>query len=212
MEVCVRRPRMLEFQFNPDSHEYRHQGRIIPSVTQVIAGAGLCDFSFVDEDTRVHSMARGRSVHWMLQLEDEGSLNYRMIPKSLRGYRKAYRAWKCRSGFSVLWIEKRFVSPFGFAGTIDRTGSLPVTTMYRSSTSAVVDFKTGGIADWVRYQLCAYSLAIDARPGMARMIRRIALSLSPDGTYNVKEFPLSTWDSDLAKFMHALEEVKCRKR
>ncbi len=154
-------------------------------------------------------MKRGQSVHWMLQLEDEGTLNYRTVPNGLKGYRKAYRDWKRRSGFNVLWIERQFVSDFGFAGTLDRAGTFPATTMYGSGTSAVVDFKTGPIADWTRYQLAAYSLEVDARPAIARTVRRIALSLQPDGTYSVKEFPLCTWDGDIAKFMEALK--KCQK-
>ena len=197
--------------FNPETHEYRKDGKVVLSVTQVIAGAGLCDFSFVDEDIRVHSMKRGQSVHWMLQLEDEGRLNYRTVPNGLKGYRRAYKTWKKRSGFNPLWIEHQFISPFGFAGTIDRAGSFPATTMYGTGTSAVVDFKTGEIPDWVRYQLCAYSLAVDARTAIARTIRRIALSLKNDGTYKIKEFPLCTWDSDYSRFMRALQEVQCPK-
>jgi hypothetical protein len=193
--------------FSADTHEYFKNGELVLSVTQVLAKAGICDFSFVDEDVRVHSMNRGQSVHWMLQLEDEGALNYRTVPKGLRGYRKAYRTWKRQSGFNVLWVEKQFVSPFGFAGTIDRAGSFPATTMYLSGTSAVLDFKTGPIADWTALQLCAYSLAIDPRPSIARNIRRIGLQLKPDGTYRVREFPLCTWDSDMARFMAALKKV-----
>ena len=202
----------MTFEFNPETHEYRENGLIVPSVTQIIAGAGLCDFSCVEEEIRIRSMKRGQSVHWLLQLEDEGALNYRTVPKGLKGYRKAYRTWKRQSGFNVLWIERQFVSNFGFAGTLDRAGSFPPTTMYTSGTKAVVDFKTGEIADWVRYQLCAYSLEVDKRPAIARTIRRIALALKPDGTYKIKEFPLCTWDTDLAKFMEALEKWKSSSR
>lgn len=194
--------------FDAEKHEYRKDGIIVPSVTQVIASAGLCDFSCVAEDVRDHSIRRGQSVHWLLQLEDEGALNYRTVPKGLRGYRKAYRAWKKHSGFNVLWIERQFVSNFGFAGTLDRAGTFPSTTMYGSGTSAIVDFKTGDIADWTRYQLAAYSLEVDARPAIARTVRRIGLSLKADGTYKVKEFPLCTWDGDISKFMEALKKWK----
>lgn len=199
-------------EFDAEKHEYRHNGVIVPSVTQIIAFAGLCDFSCVAEDVRIHSMKRGQSVHWMLQLEDEGALDYRKVTRGLRGYRKAYRAWKKHSGFNVLWIERQFVSNFGFAGTLDRAGSFPPTTMYTSGTKAVVDFKTGEIADWTRYQLAAYSLEVDARPAIARTVRRIALSLKPDGTYKIKEFPLCTWDTDLATFMEALGKWKSSNR
>ncbi len=196
-----------EVDFDPERHEYRQNGIIYPHVTKVIARSGKCDWSCVDEELRLHSIKRGQSVHWLTQLEDEGALDYRTVPKGLRGYRKAYRTWKRQSGFNVIWIERKFISRYGFAGTLDRAGSFPATTMYGSGTSGVVDLKTGDIADWVRYQLCAYTLAVDPRPAIARTIRRIALRLCADGKYRVKEFPMQTWDSDFAEFMKDLRRV-----
>jgi hypothetical protein len=191
-------------------HEYRRNGVIVPGVTKVIASRGKCDWSYVDEDIRLHSIKRGQSVHWLTQLEDEGALNYRTVPKGLRGYRKGYRTWKRHSGFFPIWIERKFYSHYGFAGTLDRAGSFPAATMYGSGTSGVVDIKTGEIYDWVRLQLCAYTLAVDPRPAIARTIRRIALRLKSDGTYRVKEFPMQSWDSDFAEFMKDLREMACR--
>jgi hypothetical protein len=198
------------FDFNPSKHEFSRDGVVIPSVTQVLARAGICDFSFVEEETRIHAMKRGTSVHWLLQLEDEGALNYRTVPRSLRGYRKAYRDWKRHSSFCPLWVECKFVSQYGYAGIIDRAGSFPATTMYLSGTNCVLDFKTGEIPDWVRLQLAAYALAIEPIIAVARNIRRIALTLSASGAYKIKEFPLCTFDSDIAKFMHALKGTQCQ--
>lgn len=196
------------FEFDQEKHLYTVAGKQVLSVTQVLAKAGICDFSHVDEEVRIHSMKRGQSVHWMLQLEDEGALNYRTVPRSLRGYRKAYKTWKQQSGFTPLWIERQFVSKFGYAGTIDRAGSFPATTMFGSGTSAVVDLKTGEIADWVRFQLCAYAASVHPNPYLARNIRRIAVRVNSDGTHRVKEFPLCTWDSDWAKFIEAKRKVE----
>jgi hypothetical protein len=202
--------RFPEVDFDPESHTYRKDGKIVPHVTQILAQSGRCDWSCVDEEIRLHSIKRGQSVHWLTQLEDEGALNYRTVPAGLRGYRKAYRTWKRHSGFNVIWIERKFISHYGYAGTLDRAGSFPATTMFGSGTSGVVDLKTGPIADWVRLQLCSYTLAVDPRPAIARTIRRIALRLSADGTYRVKEFPLSTWDSDFAEFMKDLKDMKAK--
>lgn len=192
-------------EFDPERHEYKRDGVIIPHVTKVLANAGKCDFSHVEEELRLHSLARGHSVHWLTQLEDEGALDYRTVPKGLRGYRRAWRAWKKHSGFCVLWVERKFISSYGFAGTVDRAGSFPATAMFGSGTSGVVDIKTGEICDYVRYQLCAYSLAVDPRPAIARTIRRVAVRLKSDGSYRVKEWPISTWDADFAEFMKDLK-------
>jgi len=188
--------------FDAAKHEYRTaKGVQVPSVTQVLARAGICDFSFVEEEIRIRSMARGTSVHWLLQLEDEGCLNYRQVPVGLRPYRKAYLEWKGRSGFIPHLIEYQFISHYGYAGTVDRFGCLV------NGTWAVVDFKTGEIPDWVRYQLTAYAMRMHHIPAVARAIRRIALALRADGTYSVKEFPRETWDVDWAKFMQSKKET-----
>ena len=197
--------------FDPETHTYRRNGLVIPHVTQILAASGKCDWSCVDEEIRLHSIKRGQTVHWLTQLEDEGALNYRTVPAGLRGFRKGWRQWKKHSGFNVLWIEKRFISHYGFAGTIDRAGSFPASTMFGSGTSGVVDLKTGEgdgyIADWVRFQLVSYTLGVDPRPAIARTIRRIAVRLQRDGKYRVKEFPMETWDTDFAVFMKDLRDV-----
>lgn len=191
-------------QFDPATHVYRdQQGIQKPSVTWILAQSGLCDFSFVEEEVRRQSMRRGTNVHWMLQLEDQGGLNYRRVPKKLRPFRKAYLTWRSRSGFVPWWIEYQFISPFGFAGTMDRFGYFPV------GDSAVVDFKTGDAAvqNWTRYQLAAYAVATHPKIAVARTRRRIGLALHSDGTYGVKEFPVSSFDCDWAIFMEAMKRV-----
>lgn len=188
--------------FDAAKHEYRNSlGTLVPSVTQILAKDGLCDFSFVEEEIRVRAMERGTSVHWLLQLEDEGALNYRQVPVRLRPYRKAYLAWKERSGFVPELIEYQFISHYGYAGTIDRFGVLA------NGTWAVVDFKTGEIPNWVRYQLSAYAMRCHKVPAVARTIRRIGLALRANGTYSVKEFPRETWDVDWSEFIAAKRRV-----
>ena len=190
--------------FNEENHLYSRNGVIYRSVTQVIADAGWCDFSFVEEDLIIHSMKRGKSVHWLLELEDRGALNYRTVPAALRGYRRAWLAWKRASGFVPELIEWRFISEFGYAGTIDRFGTLPPTEIYRTPTKAIVDIKTGPVAAWVALQLAPYALGVMRKLALARRIRRIGVELRKNGTYSTKEFPLASFDSDIAKFMGAV--------
>lgn len=143
----------MNVAFNPEKHEYRKNGSVILSVTQVLAKAGICDFSAVDEEIRIRSMKRGQSVHWMLQLEDEGALNYRTVPRPLRGYRKAYKLWKKRSEFHVLGIEESMYSTLGFAGTVDRYGTFPSAILNGHGSSAVwisrlARLQTGRATSW----------------------------------------------------------------
>lgn len=152
-------------------------------------------------------MARGTSVHWMTQLEDQGALNYRRVPKSLRGYRKAWNTFKEASRLNITGIEVQFVSRFGFAGIIDRTATFFSWGRNLVGT-AIIDIKTGPIAHHVRYQLVLYTVAAAGDdPQLARYIRRIAVRLKPNGTYAVKEFPISEWVTDWSEAMEAVRSV-----
>lgn len=175
-----------------------------PSITQVLAMSGIVDFSFVAEDIRTHALNRGKSVHWLLQLDDEGALNYRKIPRALLGYRRAYKTWKERSGFMPSLIEVPMISGLGFGGIPDRYGRFRLGSL----SGAVVEFKTGAIANWTRLQLAAQCILIQPNLALARTIRRIGLSLLPDGDYKVREFPLSDFDRDISKFMEVLKGVQ----
>lgn len=199
--------------FDSTKHEYRDsRGVHFLSVTQILSLAGLCDFSFVEEESRRLAMERGRSVHWMLELDDQGALDYRRVPLALRGYRKAYQAWRKGSGFKVEWIERQFISHLGYAGTIDRYGKFPKTALFPAGSRAVVDLKTGNsqVQDWVKYQLVMYAMRTHANPAIARLTRRIGLALHADGTYHVREFPVATWDTDWSIAMEAKRRVDVR--
>jgi hypothetical protein len=198
----------IPFTFDASSHTFLTDNGRRLSVTQILNKVGVCDFSFVKEETRLMSMDRGNSVHWLTQLEDEGSLNYRTVPKWLRGYRKGWNLWKKRSGFQVTSVESQFVSRFGFAGIIDRTGTFPPSVFLGAGTSAVVDIKTGPVADWVALQLCPYAVwAAGDNPAKAQYIRRIAVRLSEDGNYFIREFPLCCFKTDWAHFVHYLRRA-----
>jgi len=197
-----------EVKFDASTHTFTGLfGERVPSVTQILATAGLCDYSAVPQEYRDRGMRRGSSVHWMLQLHDEGALNYRTVPKSLRPFRKAYQTWKAGSGFHPIAIEFKFVWD-GYAGILDRAGSFPATSMFTDGSHAIVDFKTGTtMQEWVKYQLAAYAVGFMQDIKLARFIRRIALLLKPDGTYSVKEFPLSSFDTDWSTFCRAKEKT-----
>lgn len=194
--------------FDPETHTFtRDDGSRVLSVTQILQKAKICDYSAVPQEHRDRGMRRGTTVHWLTQLDDQGALDYRTIPKAMRPFRKAYRTWMQRSGFHCLLIEHQFIAD-DFAGIVDRAGTFPATTMFSNGSNAVLDIKTGTqIQDWVRYQLCAYSVGLEPRIQLAKFMRRIALLLKADGTYSIKEFPLCTWDTDWSTFQRAKEKA-----
>jgi hypothetical protein len=201
-------PALEQVSFDQETHIFRRSdGERVLSVTQILAKAGLCDFSAVPAEFRDRGLKRGTSVHWLTQLEDEGALDYRTVPKSLRPYRKGWNAFKAATGFHPIAIEFKFIFD-DFAGIIDRAGSFPPTSMFSGGTHAILDIKSGAaIPDHTRFQLCAYSVGFMQNIALARFVRRIAVRLTPDGKYSVKEFPLSSFDTDWSTFCRAKEKA-----
>lgn len=172
-------------------HRYYQDGVLFdgPSATAALSQCGLCDFSFVEEEIRERSMARGTSVHWLTRLHDEGALDYRRVPKALRGYRQAWIEFRRLTGFvpNPYWTERSFVSKLGFSGTVDRVGSM------FNMRFVTVDIKTGegDVPEWCRYQLSLYCEE-------TKTIERLGVKLHPDGTYRIKPFPFTTYHTDRA--------------
>lgn len=201
---------MILPMFDPVSHTYTDsRGKNLPSVTWILSNGGLCDFSFVKREARLNAMMRGKNVHWTLQLDDEGVLNYRTVPAWLRPFRKAYRAWKTASGFVPHHIEHMVVSPHGYAGMLDRTGSFPPTALFPLGSVAIVDLKTGDgkVQEWVKYQLAAYLMALHVQVAQCRRYRRIGVALHSNGLYSVREFPVATLSHDFATFMEKKRKI-----
>jgi hypothetical protein len=191
--------------FDPSTHSYSDEnGDQYPSVTTVLADAGVVDFSVVKQEIRERAMRRGTSVHFACQLWDENALEYRKVPKALRGYLKAWKEWRRASGFVPLVIEQPFISPHGYAGTPDRFGRFP------NGTTAVLDLKSGkgDVADWVRIQTAAYARWYQI--GSTLPPRRIGIQLHADGTYRVREFEPRTLQYDFSIFFASLTEWKGR--
>lgn len=181
------------------SHTYMVDGKPFsgPSVTQALAQCGLADYSFLDEEKRESCMARGTSIHWMCAIHDQGALNYRNLPHWMRPYRKAWMDFRKNTGFvpDMEWVEKSFVSPLGYCGTVDRKGH------FGNFVYSVLDLKTGNVPAHARYQLALYAKAI-------RVINRIAVALRSDGTYTAKIYPTKELEYDYAIGCEAVRRFK----
>ena len=161
-----------DLTFDEASHIYRHQGRIVPSVTQVLSI--LSDFSMVDPDRLEASADFGRNVHAAIDLENRGELDEETLDGELLPYLNQWRLFIRESGFKVTASEMRIHNKrFGYAGTCD--------TLVGQGSSWVLDLKTGGIPRSVGAQLAAYQMAIEPRPR-----RRLCLALKAD-SYALRE-------------------------
>jgi hypothetical protein len=159
-------------QFDAESHIYRFNGRIVPSVTQILSI--LNDFSMVDPERLEASADFGRNVHAAIDLDNKGELDEEALDGELLPYLNQWRLFLRESGFKVTASEQRiYHKAMGYAGTCD--------TLVGQNTSWVLDIKTGAIPRTVGAQLAAYQHALEPRPR-----RRLCLALTANN-YSLRE-------------------------
>jgi hypothetical protein len=169
---------VTELTFEADSHTYTFEGRMVPSVTQILAP--LSNLQMVDPGVLAAAGAFGTAVHRAAELDDLGELDEETLDPALDPYLAAWRRFS--KDHAVTWdlIEGRVHNKaMGYAGTVDRYGMV-------GRDDAVVDLKSSAILyPTVGAQLSAYAKAI---PGTTLLTKRIGVLLKPDGNYQAKTY------------------------
>jgi len=162
----------MTVQFDPVTHRYTVEGRIIPSVTQRITDAGL--LGSAAKFYSPESAARGTAIHQACADRDHG-LDVSAFAKGAHGgYLTSYIKW-C-DAIQPIWTSietPRYSAKYGTAGTADRVGT------FADGQPLVLDLKSGGRASWHSVQLALYDLLHDDLPPRKR--RRIVLYLRANG-------------------------------
>jgi hypothetical protein len=188
------------FVFDAERHIYTLDGRVLPSVTQILEATGLVDFSRVSEGVLSAAQWRGSAVHHACHLDDEGDLDESTVEPEHHGYLSAWRKFKAESGFVPEVIEQPAYSiAYGYAGIPDRIGAFRPAPL-----PAIVDLKTGAIQPSVRWQLAAYAHLHSILPHRPGVFKRIAVRLMPSGAYVVKFFSRADLARDFLVFASAL--------
>lgn len=186
--------------FEPGSHTYRLDGRLIPNVTRVIEP--LAELWRVPRDVLEAAQVRGTRVHKVCELEDLGTLDESSVNEALGGYLAGWRRFKAEHGFEPDLIETRIVNVARqYAGTLDRTGYMRVGTRRRY---VLLDIKSGILTECAGVQTAAYKagLPVGARAWPKPITLRAGVKLSEDGTYRLRIFDDD--DLDLAVFYSCL--------
>ena len=180
--------------FDESKHEYRINGRPVPSVTQVLKEAGLIDSTFFTPEAAL----RGQHVHTACALWDKGELDTCALDPVLVPYLEAWQKFRKESGVTPTIIEEPFCSlEHGFAGTIDRA-------WLDGKHFVVCDIKSGPLPDWLPLQLAGYSILINAFSGMG-------VELRDNGSYSVKVVNTVELFKARRRFLEALATVKKRR-
>lgn len=194
--------------FDEPTHTYRWQGRVVPSVTQVLDSC-LNSFAFVAENLLEAARDRGTYVHQLCELSDLGELDDDAERDG--EHWKRLLAWrKFCSDYGANWsaIETRgYSARFGYAGTVDRRGKLE---RHTGTRQWIIDIKSSASKSksW-GMQLAAYRQIATEEDVMSwALARRGTVQLLENGNYVFEEFTNpKDWDA-FASILTILDWIK----
>jgi CRISPR/Cas system-associated exonuclease Cas4 (RecB family) len=145
---------MSEIKFNAGNHQYILNGKIIPSVTEIIRLGGL--ISYNANTNNEWYMLRGKYLHQAIQLFLQDNLDRDALDPQLEPYLSGFEKFMSDTSMEIQGYEQPlYHSLYLYAGTPDIWGRL-------NGSTVVIDVKTGSPAKWHVLQLAAYAELLKA--------------------------------------------------
>jgi hypothetical protein len=201
-------PSRLDFE--PQTHTYRVDGLIVPSVTRLLDEAGLTvDYTAVPYRVREHARQRGLHVDSACDLYDEGDLDWASVHPECVGYVESWARFCAEEGYEPVAGQVPLYHPLGFAGTADSFGQL-------NGQWVVLERKaTARMSPLYGLQLAGYSQAPYAAPTGGGPLHpvpwgtpaRLGVQLKRDGSYLVVPYDDAT---DLSAFLGVVALARWR--
>lgn len=194
---------MLEF--NPENHEYKLDGIVIPSVTQILNILSDAIYSGIPVSVMLAAADRGIKVHLACELWDNDMLDEEQLDPALVPYLAAWKKFKAENGFTVFNNESKvYHETYNYAGQLDRTG-----TFKNKAELTMVDIKARAkLTAETGPQLAAYKDAFENQHG-EKIKKRFAVNLKNNGKYEMKEY---SDRSDLKTFLSCATIFQWRKK
>lgn len=163
---------MAELAFDEARHEYRLDGKPLPSVTQVLSI--LQDFGAVPAEVLERSAEFGTHVHQAVHLFNEGTLDEDALDPALVPYLSDWKKFLADTAATVQLSELRLADgKLGFAGTLD-------TVVKMVASPVLIDIKTGQVPRTVGPQLAAYQYLLKSN-NYGAIRRRLCVQLTGEG-------------------------------
>lgn len=106
--------------FDPETHTYRLDGRVVPSVTQILKGVYPGVYANIPPAVLERKARLGTAVHKAIELElDGGRLDWDNLHPEVRPYMLSWAKWWRRHSVTEGCSETQFYSSAGYAGTRD---------------------------------------------------------------------------------------------
>lgn len=171
------------WSFTEETHTFLDgNGSPIPSLTQILTGVGISDYSSVPGDRLEFKKNIGDAVHYGARYLDEGILDYDTIQPTWAKYLLAWENFKEATGFVCEGIEVPGVYSYSgmrFGCIWDRLGRFP-----GIKHRALVEIKCAYAEEpsW-RIQLAGQEMTIPKDGD--EYIARIACQLKPDANFKL---------------------------
>lgn len=161
--------------FEAGAHIYEADGVVVPSVSQVLELAGICDVSKIPLHYLERAGAVGTAVHQACEFLDQDDLDLESVAPEIVGYVLGYQRFREATGFTPIEIERQGVTDseprFGYC--VDRVGIL-------AGMSVILDIKTASKPHaWWGIQTAGYADALRFEG------ERAAVHVSKDGKYKL---------------------------
>lgn len=162
--------------FDEKKHEYKLDGLVIPSVTQIIKAAGLINLDYVGPQLLKEKADLGKKVHLTTELYDRDSLNINELHPTLKEYLDGWIKFKEDYNFTPTEIELMSAHHlYKFAGRIDRIGFI-------AKDLTLLDIKSGSKQKSNAIQTAGYALLYDQDKKKTEQIKkRMVVYLLPEG-------------------------------
>lgn len=178
--MAVKEPDGTGLVFNSGLHEYKYDGVVVPSVTQIINDHMGITLDFVKQ----RDLDRGTAVHKAIELYIAGTLDESSVMSELQPYLDAYKKWVKMRQFEASESELRVCNLMHkYAGTIDILGHMKE----HGNELCLIEIKTGATRRYQRLQTAGYAMAYTGEP---EKIHRYCVHLDKTGehrTYHQNE-------------------------
>lgn len=172
---------MVNFEYNDESHIYKLDGQITPSVTQVLKSVGIIDYSHIPAGKREASMRFGTAVHLAASLWDKKDLDEKSIHPLIIPYLEGWKKFSADTKVVIIENEKPFYSAkYRYGFKIDRILRI-------GDRLTVADIKTSVDSQYgTDLQLAGYQLGYnEGKKRCEQAFDRIAVHLNDKGSYKI---------------------------
>ena len=168
----------MDITFSEERHEYKIDGQIVLSVTQVLKAAKLIDDTWYTKK----SCQRGIDIHDITALIDSGITEFESYRNhEYYGYLEAWEKFKDDTKFEAHQIEYIVGhKDYRYAGTLDRLGMM-------NNEYVIIDIKTGQPSKVHGLQLTGYEECIN-NTHIVGNLKLVCVHLKINGTYNMIEY------------------------